>query len=304
MILTVTPHPALDVTYRAEHVALGDTQRVDAPSEQAGGKGVNVARVLRQVGHEVLATLPLGGATGDAIRRDLAGGGIPHLAVPVAAESRRTVTVVDTTQGDNFVLSERGRALSTAEVDALRDAVTTQVSQASCLVVSGSLPPEVPATLYADLVRLARAHRVPAIVDASGPGMLEAARAGADLLKPNRAELQAAVQVADPLEGARVLIGLGCSRVVVSLGPEGLMLVTADAVVRARLPEPLRGNPSGAGDAAVAALAVGLSAGADAADLARSATAWSAAAVLAPVAGVLSPHYSELGARVVLHQES
>ena len=304
MILTLTPNPALDVTYHVDRIAVGDTQRVDDPNEQAGGKGVNVARVLRQVGQDVLAVLPVGGATGTQLLHDLDRIDLPHVGVPVDTPSRRTVTVVDRSAGDNLVLAERGHPLSPSDLAAVVDAVDARLDQARCLVVSGSLPPDTPLSMYADLVSRAHGRGLPALVDTSGPGLLAAARAGADLVKPNRHELREALGLDDPVEGARALLLLGAARVVVSLGGDGLLLVTADQVARARLPEPLHGNPSGAGDAAVAALATGLAANAAPADLARTATAWSAAAVLTPFAGALHPSYLDLGERVVLQQES
>lgn len=303
MILTVTPNPALDLTYHVDRLTLGDTHRVGTPHAQAGGKGLNVARVLHQVGGRVHAILPVGGAIGRAITDELTRAGIPHTTIPVAAQTRRTVTIVDGKAADHAVLSESGTPLSETELAAVHATVARQVGQARCLVIAGSLPPQTPESLYAALIDLARSQGTPTVVDATGSALRAAARAGADLLKPNRAELAAATGVDDPLVGATALIAAGAAAIAVSLGPDGLLIVTERRALRAFLPKPLRGNPCGAGDAAVAAMAQALVERCDLTELARRAVAWSAAAVLAPVAGVLAPEYRNLGDQVVLHEE-
>ncbi len=106
---------------------------------------------------------------------------------------------------------------------------------------------------------------MPVVVDTSGAGLLAAARAGAHALKPNREELAEATGLADPLDGARALLDLGARLVVVSLGADGLLAIGRHGapVVRADCPGSLHGNATGAGDAAVAAIAVSLAAGDD-----------------------------------------
>jgi fructose-1-phosphate kinase PfkB-like protein len=136
---------------------------------------------------------------------------------------------------------------------------------------------------------------VPVIADTSGPALLRAADAGATVLKPNAAELAEATGIAYPVEGARSLIDRGAELVLLSLGADGMLAVTASALVHARLDEPLAGNPTGAGDAGVAACAVLYADGVrDPEQILRRATAWSAAAVLMPLAGDISPRWTSL----------
>ncbi|WP_166849027.1 1-phosphofructokinase family hexose kinase [Isoptericola sp. BMS4] len=321
MIVTVTPNPAVDVTYVVPALTSGTSLRVDAPGIRAGGKGVNVARVLRQDGHDALAVVTAGGTAGRDLVADLDASGLPYRAVPVGAETRRSVAIVDRAAGDTTILNEHGTALAPGELAGLHAAVAASLDGATCLVASGSLPPGAPAAFYGDLVRRAHEAGVPALVDAVGEPLLAACAAGADLVKPNRDELAATTGTSDPAVGARALLDAGARHVVVTLGGEGMLAVRAerpDAVVRARLRDgagPLKGNPTGAGDAAVAAAAVTLSAasGAPGPDdigdtagdaalraLLRRAVAWSAAAVLAPLAGELAPGYRELARDVVL----
>jgi 1-phosphofructokinase family hexose kinase len=300
MILTVTPNPAIDLTWHVDRLTPGATHRVSTAASRAGGKGLNAARVLHQAGHEVLALATAGGVTGDELRADLAASGVPHRVVPTSAPTRRSLAIVDDADGETSILNELGAPLSPTESTALADAI------------SGSLPPGFgPEELGALVARLV-SDGVPVVVDTSGLGILAAARAGADALKPNREELADATGLDDPVEGARSLLDLGARLVLVSLGADGLLVVgRGGAPLRARLPRALHGNATGAGDAAVAAIAVALAAGddlastTDAADLARSdlarrATAWSASAVLMPLAGELSPDHAALADDVLL----
>lgn len=297
MIVTVTPNPAIDVTYRADGLGPGVSLRVDAPAVRAGGKGVNVARVVRQTGRPVLAVVTAGGTAGADLLRDLVASGIRHRAVTVAAETRRSLALVDGAVGDTTILNERGSHLTGAEVAALRAAVLDGLGAAACLVISGSLPPGMPENFPADLVGAARAAGVPVVVDAVGPALFAACAAGADLVKPNLDELTATTGATDPVAGGRALLDAGARRVVVTLGGDGMVALDGarpDEVVRARLPRALRGNPTGAGDAAVAAAAVSLAEATSTTTLLRRAVAWSAAAVLAPLAGELDPGYEGL----------
>lgn len=295
MILTVTPNPALDLTWRVERLVEGGTHRADAGAARAGGKGLNVARVAHAEGAEVLAVTTLGGRVGEEFAAELIASGVPHALVPVAAETRRSIAVVDESLGDTTIINERGVNPTDVEWAAVLADVVERLSGARVLVVSGSVPPGAPESLIPMLIAVGKDAGVPVIVDTSGPALLRAADAGATVLKPNAAELVEATGVADPVEGARSLIARGTELVLLSLGAEGMLAVTATALVHARLDEPLAGNPTGAGDAGVAACAVQYADGVrDPEQILRRATAWSAAAVLTPLAGDISPRWPEI----------
>ncbi|ANJ26334.1 1-phosphofructokinase family hexose kinase [Agromyces aureus] len=332
MIVTVTPNPALDLTWRVDRLVPGETHRVPTGASRAGGKGVNVARVLHEQGVDVLAVTTAGGATGHEFAADLVAGGVPHALVPVAGPTRRSIAIVETDAAGTAVLNEHGSPLSSDEAAALDDAASAaafgkrrpaasaprldsaDADAPAVVVISGSLPPGYTPERLGRLVTAMGAAGARVIVDTSGPGLLEAARAGAYALKPNGEELAAATGLADPEAGARLLLEFGATLVVVSLGGEGLLLFSraeSGRPVRARLTRVLRGNATGAGDAAVAAIAAALTEpiafDADApraADarrrLMRTAVAWSASAVLAPLAGSLSPEHEALMLEVVV----
>ncbi|GAA2143616.1 1-phosphofructokinase family hexose kinase [Kitasatospora kazusensis] len=285
MILTVTPNIALDVTYQVGELRRHHSNRVEASRAQAGGKGVNVARVLAQLGREAVVTGLVGGPTGQAVRAELALAGLPDALLPVAAESRRTIAVVDRRAGDVTMLNEAGPEITAEEWAGFVRHYAALLPACSGVVLAGSLPPGVPADAYRPLVELARLHRVPVVLDASGVPLSAALAAGPDLVKPNADELRESTGTADPYRAAQLLRERGAQAVVASLGADGMLAVTGEGCWLARPPERLEGNPTGAGDSAVAALVLGLVDGRPWPERLAEAVALSAATVLSPVAG-------------------
>ncbi|MEP6855521.1 MAG: hexose kinase [Pedococcus sp.] len=292
MILTITPNPALDVTYDVERVVPHESHRVLSVQELAGGKGINVASVLHLLGQDVVVTGVVGGSTGEQVRADLDRRGIPHRFAQTASQTRRTTTVVSREDGEATAFNEPGWPWPEGAWARLLDHVATMLDElpVRVLVASGSVPPGVPDHAFADLTRVGRDAGVAVIVDASRTALLGALPAAPDVVKPNREELLGVTGVDDPIDGAKMLQELGARHVVVSLGADGIVAVAPSGIVlRARLGERLRGNATGAGDAAVAALASALASGAEWAAGVADAVAWSAAAVLQPTAGLVDP---------------
>jgi tagatose 6-phosphate kinase len=281
VILTVTLNAALDLTYRVPALVPGDTHRATLVGARAGGKGINVARVLHALGHDTVVTGFAGGEVGRAIRADLATAGIREALVEPAAPARRTVTVVSEQDGSVTAFNETGPRLSIEDWTEFTARYHELAARADVVVLSGSLPPGLPDHAYAQLIG---ATSTPAILDTSGAPLLSGAAAGPPVIKPNADEV-AVTGVTDPLAAAGRLRARGAGAVVVSRGADGLVAVTGEGSWRAAAPEPLRGNPTGAGDACVAALAAGLAAGTPWPELLADAVALSAAAVAGPLAG-------------------
>ncbi len=254
MILTVTLNPAIDVTYHVEELVPGATHRVSRVHERLGGKGINVASVLGQLGVPVRST---------GLLRDG-----PPLFAPIAAPPRRTVVIADGREATGFW--EPGPAVTAQEWARFTAHYASLLPETKVVVLSGSLPQGLPAHSYASLIGLARHAGCRTILDTSGPALEQGLAAGPDVVKPNAAEL-ADLGSAVP----------ATTMVVQSLGPQGLR---ANGLC-ARPPRPVPGNPTGAGDACVAALARGLSLNTPWPQLLRDAAALSAAAVASPVAG-------------------
>ena len=298
MILAVTLNPALDVTHHVRHADWDGVNRPHRVLTRPGGKGLNVARVLRTLGADVRAIGLAGGLDGQAVREGLAAAGVPATFTPIAGLTRRTFTVVDEAAGRVAAFNEPGPAVAYGEYRRFRTLFGRALAGCSVAVLSGSVPPGVPATGYAALTQTAAAAGVPVILDADGPALRHALAAGPAVVKPNLAELERAAgrqlraggepDLAAVAAAARELTAAGAGAAVVSLGPRGLLAVTADGAWLAAPAARAAGNPTGAGDAVVAGLALGLSLGRSWEERLRACAALGAAAVAAPAAGEIS----------------
>ncbi|MEU9703524.1 1-phosphofructokinase family hexose kinase [Streptomyces sp. NPDC047981] len=304
MILTVTLNTALDLTYRVPALVPHASHRVTQVIERPGGKGLNVARVLAALGHETVATGFAGGSTGEVLRAHLAGGPVVDALVPTAGTTRRTVAVVDAATGDTTQLNEPGPAITPAEWTALTTHYTALLADASAVALCGSLPPGIHVGAYAELIRLARAAGVPVLLDTSGEPLRRGIAARPDVVKPNADELAQLTGSREPHRATRDARRRGAHAVVSSLGPDGLLAATPDGLWRAAPPSPVKGNPTGAGDSAVAGLLSALVEKLDWPDRLTRAVALSAATVLAPVAGEFDrPAYEDLLPRVTVTEQ-
>ncbi|MFC4609261.1 1-phosphofructokinase family hexose kinase [Streptomyces maoxianensis] len=285
MILTVTLNAALDITYTVPALTPHASHRVREVRERPGGKGLNVARVLAALGHESVVTGFAGGPVG-AVLRDLLAPLAPHDAlVPIAGTSRRTLAVVDDASGDTTQLNETGPTVSPAEWAAFLSSYDSLLREARAVALCGSLPPGIHVGAYAQLVRRAHAADVPVLLDTSGEPLRRGIAARPDLVKPNADELARLTGSREPLRAARDARRRGAHTVVASLGPDGVLAATPEGVWQATPPAPVKGNPTGAGDSAVAGLLSGLVDRLPWPERLARAVALSAATVLAPAAG-------------------
>ncbi|MGX1560437.1 1-phosphofructokinase family hexose kinase [Streptomyces sp. NPDC055506] len=306
MILTVTLNTALDITYRVRSLRPHASHRVSEVTERPGGKGVNVARVLAALGHEVTVTGFTGGATGRVVQELLAPvPGLVDALVPITGATRRTIAVVDDRSGDTTQLNEPGPMVTPTEWSAFQEAYETLLPTASAVALCGSLPPGVPVGAYAGLIRTARSAGVPVLLDTSGEPLRRGVAARPDIIKPNAEELAELTGSHDPLRATQDARRRGARAVVASLGAEGLLAASPEGRWRATPPALLRGNPTGAGDSAVAGLLSGLVEHLPWPDRLTRATALSAATVSAPVAGEFDRRvYEELLGRVTVTSEA
>lgn len=289
-MLCVTLNAALDVTYAATAVVTGEVNRVEQVHVHAGGKGVNVARLLHGWGRTTTVLGFAGGPVGDQIGASLTEAGLVHDLVRCREESRRTVTVVEEETGSATGFYEAGPTISTSEWEAFRAAFDDELSSVRLVVLSGSQPPGIPPDAYRQLTATAVARGLPVIVDAHGQPLLQTLTAGPSIVTPNEAELADALGLARPVtleaavEAAHRLAYEGAGRVVVTLGARGLIGATPDSTWLAQAPVVV-GNPTGAGDAVVAVLADSELSDRSWPETLRLASATAAAAVCRPMAG-------------------
>ena len=250
VILTVTPNACVDKTYRVEDFTLDRVHRPSLAFTNAGGKGINVARVYRTLAagtssEGVRATGFLGGNNGEVVVLGLVAEEISDHFVRIQGETRVCIAVVDPKNGTQTEINERGPELRAEELAELPRTFSRLLSQDQIdfVVLSGSLPPNAPATLYADLIELARKADVRVVLDASGAALKAGVAACPWLVKPNRYELESLFEKPmDSLEAvlnaARSLISGGVSFVAATLGAEGALLVSATEAWQA-VPPPI-----------------------------------------------------------------
>jgi len=290
MIVTVTPNPSLDRTFEVDAFASGQMLRAKAVHVDPGGKGVNVSRALVAHGHRSRAVLPVGGFEGSELASLLEDLGIEVVTVPIAESVRSNVTVVD---ADGMVtkLNAPGPTLSQSEVGALVERTVDAAAGAAWVAACGSLPPGVPVTLYGRLVSAVQAAGGRIAVDTSDAALETVLAAGPDLIKPNRDELAEAAGMAietlgDVMAGAEKLRSHGVRNVLVSLGPDGAVLVDEAGGTHAESPALVPRSTVGAGDALLAGF---LSAGGLGTEALAEGVAWGAAACRLPGTAMPGP---------------
>ncbi len=287
-IATLTLNPAVDWSVQTPRVVPEHKLRCEAPRQDPGGGGVNVARVLRELGGRSVAIYPAGGLAGQRLRALLDETGLEHDPVPIAGSTRESWTVLETGTNAQYRFVLPGPELATADWEACLARLARLEPPPEYVVASGSLPPGVPADFYARLASAARRRGTRVVLDTSGDALREGVKGGVYLVKPNLRELAqlAGAEPADEegqLAAARELVTRGSAQVVVvSLGAAGALLVSERVTERVRAPTvPIRSRV-GAGDSTVAGIVLGLARGDDLRLAVRRGVAAGTAAVMTP----------------------
>ncbi|MGX1701623.1 hexose kinase [Microbacterium sp. NPDC055357] len=304
MIVTLTVNPSLDRTIvLPAPLRPGEVQQALRQREDAGGKGINVARVVAAAGAETLAVLPL--ADGDPFGSALRASGVPARTVPIDGAARANIAITDPS-GQTTKLNLVGAALADADARAIVDATVEATAGARWLVLAGSLPPGVGDDFYVDVIRAVRsAHGdgSPRIaVDTSGPALHAVVASGhPDLIKPNDEELAELASVALPdgdlaatvVDVARTIVPARVRSALVTLGSAGAAYIDADGAWAAAAPRIRVQSTVGAGDSSLAGFLLAESAGADASDALAGAIRYGSAAASLP--GTQVPTPADLG---------
>lgn len=287
-IATLTMNPALDIATATLEVRPTEKLRCAAPRYDPGGGGINVARVIHALGGEARAVFPAGGPAGAMLGQLLDVQGVWHAAVPIAGQTRESLTVREDKSGNEFRFVLPGPELSSAELDAVFDTLAALDPKPAYLVASGSLPPGIGDSFAKRLAEAARGIGARLVLDAPGKVLRAEAGLGVYLVKPNLGELEdmAGAKLADhdaACDAARKLIAEGVAEVVVlSLGANGAQLVTDTICEHFEAVRVESVSAVGAGDAMLAGLVLALSRGDSLHDAMRFAMATGAAATLRP----------------------
>ena len=270
MILTVTMNPSIDTAYQIDHLVIDDVNRV-VPRKTAGGKGLNVSRVLVQLGDDVVATGLLGGHSGAYLGDLMDADGIRHRFTPIAGESRTCIALLH--DGCQTELLESGPEVSAEELAAFLGNFEDLVGQADCVAISGSLPKGVPADLYAGMVATVARAGKPVLLDTSGAALdvALAAEVKPTLVKPNLTEINGLLGTSFTPEDLPALQAkleqderfAGIPWVVVTMGGAGAVAFHEGRGYRV-VTSPIEAvNATGSGDSTIAGFAHAIARGAD-----------------------------------------
>ncbi|HEY1361887.1 MAG TPA: 1-phosphofructokinase family hexose kinase [Xanthobacteraceae bacterium] len=287
-IVTLTINPSIDVATAVERVSPIHKLRCGPARRDPGGGGINVARVARRLGADVIAIYPTGGVLGQLLRRLVDQEGVPGLTIAVSEETREDITVLEKASGQQYRFILPGPTLGEQEWRACLDVLASVDQRSRLVVASGSLPPGVPEDFYGRTARATRQAGGKIIVDASGAALQAALEAGVYLVKPSLRELEALM--GKPLQtqnerirACRSLIENGRAEIVaLTLGDQGALLVTGDRALRAQGLPITPVSVVGAGDSFLGAMTWSLASGHAVESAFRYGVAAGSAAVLMP----------------------
>lgn len=289
-ILCLGTTPAVQRVMIFHKLALDAVNRAATTLDGAAGKSVNVAKVLKALGEEPVATGFLGGERGKFLKQSLESKGIESDFVTVSTPTRQCITVIDESAGTHTELVEESRPVRPADFDKLRAVIRRRIPACQVMVMSGTIVTGGPANLYFECTKLAEKAGALSVVDGQGTALLEALPAKPGLVKPNRTELAATVGFelkddASVRKAMHQLCELGAQRVVVTAGKEATLALDGKSFWRVIPPEIKPVNPIGSGDAFTAGLVSRLLRGDDLGESCRWGSAAGAANALTPMPG-------------------
>ena len=262
-IYTLTLNPAVDRELTVPAIEYDTVLRASQWQVDCGGKGFNVSRMLKSLGTDNVALGFAGGKSGEVLQDGLESLGIGTDFVWVGEETRTNVSIVTDAHDRYIKVNEPGPTISPAELEALIEKVRQRSAPGDWWVLAGSLPPGVPASVYAELITVIQQAGAHALLDTSGEALRLGCKAKPFVVKPNDVEAEQLTGLpvasqADIANAAEAIRALGPTYVVISLGKQGVMAVTPEQVWLVASPKVEERNPIGAGDSLVGGLIWGL----------------------------------------------
>lgn len=308
MIVTVTMNPAIDKTVDIDGFEYGGLNRISHIERDAGGKGINVSKTIRELGGETIATGFIGGSTGCLIEQVLKELGIQTDFVRVEGETR-TNTKLAEKNGTITELNEMGPVITDEAVHELLEKLKGYAKEGVWFVLAGSIPRGVNKDIYREIVTEVHKKGAKVFLDADGELFVKGLEAGPDIIKPNRAELEQYFSMdyratEEELAGlGEKLLEKGIENVIVSMGQMGALFLSQKKRYKTPGLKVEVHSTVGAGDAMVASVVYGMEKGLETEEVIRLATAVSAGAV--STIGTKPPKLSlveELKKQVVLQE--
>lgn len=277
-ILTLTLNPSVDISYPLDHLEINTVNRVSSVQKTAGGKGLNVARVIGQLGQKVEASGFLGGDLGNYISGKLSEDNIEDRFMKISGETRNCIAILHD-DGKQTEILEGGPEITADEAEGFVSHLEQCLVGIDIMTISGSLPKGLPVDFYARLIETAEKKGVQTLLDTSGEPLLRSLSSlhHPYLIKPNQDEIgQIAGEKVESLDQLKDILLenpmlSAIPWVVVSLGKDGAMAKVGMELYRARIPKIEAVNPVGSGDSTVAGLAYALNRKQEAEDVLKTA---------------------------------
>jgi 1-phosphofructokinase len=261
MIITVTLNPALDKTIEIDEFKIGSVNRIVSTRVDAGGKGINVSKVIKELQYTSLALGFLGGGSGSQIKNYLDDLNIDNEFLLVKGETRTNLKIIDKVNKTHTDINENGPSLGKQDITNIKEKIMQHCKEDSLVVLSGSVPNEVSSSIYSEIIKDVKNKGGKVILDAEGELLMEGIKAGPYMVKPNIDELEKAFGMSinneeEVIETAKKILEYGVKYVVISLGSEGSIFISSDKVAKVKGIKVQVKSTVGAGDSMVAALAV------------------------------------------------
>ncbi len=266
MITTVTLNASIDKAYHMDAPNRGgEVARVKRTVNSAGGKGLNVARIIKLLGGEVNVTGLQGGFNGQYLKALAREDGLLEDFFEIKGETRSCINILDPVFKSTEYL-EAGPEVTLDEEERFKEFFKTAIQKSGVVTLSGSLPSGMSKSAYAHLIEEAKKAGKTVILDTSGEALEKSLGAGPDFIKPNKEEIEALTglkmkNTEDLIEAACKLREKGALNVLISLGGDGAVLITEDQVYKMDPPSVAVKNTVGCGDSMVGALAYALDQG-------------------------------------------
>lgn len=263
-ILTVTMNPSVDIAYQLPTFKLDDVNRVSNVNKSAGGKGLNVTRVLKEIDEDLTATGLVGGDLGNYIKSQLDQGAIHHDFYQIKGNTRNCIAILH--EGMQTEILESGPTISDVEGEAFKNHFESLLKDAEVVSISGSTPSGLATDYYVELIMIANAKEVPVVLDTSGESLRQVLLSGhkPKVIKPNVDELSQLLgrELDKDLnllkEALQDSLFNGVEWVIVSLGSEGAFAKHNDLYYKVDIPTIDIVNPVGSGDSTVAGIVSGI----------------------------------------------
>lgn len=259
MITTVTINPCVDRTFLVKDFQIGKTNRAEKIMQNAGSKGINVSRILQQLGEETLCLGFVGGVHGDILIKELNSESIKHDFVNVENDTRVNIKIRDINTLITTEINEPGSPVSNAELESFLEKFEKHAQNSELIAISGSILPGMEKSIYNQLINIAKKYNKKVFLDTSDIQLKDGIQAIPFCVKPNKDEFEKFVgkklnSYDEIVAEAKKLIKMGINYVIVTLGNDGAIGISKDEAFKITPPNVQIVSTVGAGDSFLAGM--------------------------------------------------